>query len=90
MQYHSKVSKAALYRPMYVALMMTFAAGIAVLSSGTAAQARDYKYCLVSPGYDFPGDCSYSTYQQCKASASGRLADCYVNPRAVSRRSRHY
>lgn len=47
------------------------------------AQARDYRYCLVSPGYGYPGECSYSTYRQCAASASGRLADCIINPRAA-------
>lgn len=60
-----------------VAALTTMAVGF----SG-AADARDYRYCLVSPGYGYPGECSYSTYQQCAASASGRFADCVVNPRA--------
>ena len=45
------------------------------------ASARDYPYCI--KGCDFGGargDCSFSTYQQCQASASGRDAWCAENP----------
>jgi hypothetical protein len=31
----------------------------------------------------YPGDCSYSTYAQCQASASGRYAYCGMNPRTA-------
>jgi len=55
----------------------------AVSGAATTAQARDYRYCLTSPGYGYPGECSYTSYRQCVASASGRLADCVVNPRAA-------
>ena len=41
------------------------------------ADARGYKYCLKSsPG---PGDCKYSSYRQCMASASGQDAICVRN-----------
>lgn len=41
------------------------------------ADARGYKYCLKSsPG---PGDCKYSSYRQCMASASGLNATCVRN-----------
>ena len=45
------------------------------------AQARDYPYCI--RGCDFGsglGDCSYSTYRQCQATASGLVATCAENP----------
>jgi Protein of unknown function (DUF3551) len=45
------------------------------------AAARDYPFCI--KGCDFGsgrGDCSFSTYQQCQASASGRDAWCADNP----------
>jgi uncharacterized protein YgiB involved in biofilm formation len=45
------------------------------------AAARDYPFCI--KGCDFGsgrGDCSYSSYQQCQASASGRDAWCAENP----------
>jgi hypothetical protein len=60
--------------------MLVIAAASAV---GATAQARDYPYCLTSRGYGYPGECSYTSYRQCMASASGRLADCVVNPRTA-------
>ena len=56
----------------------------AVYAGGVApAAARDYPYCLQGPETGVPGDCSYSSYAQCRASASGRLADCNLNPRVA-------
>lgn len=50
---------------------------IASLVAVTNADARGYKYCLKSsPG---PGDCKYSSYRQCMASASGLNAICVRN-----------
>lgn len=46
------------------------------------AQARDYRYCLYERN-DTAGDCYYSTYAQCAASASGRMAYCNINPMYV-------
>lgn len=67
--------------------MRTFIVGLIGMAACTAfaasAEARGYRYCVTSPGYGYPGDCSYSTYRQCMASASGRLADCVINPRAA-------
>ncbi|AVT78563.1 DUF3551 domain-containing protein [Rhodopseudomonas palustris] len=64
-------------------------AGAGLFSAATPAEARDYPYCLTSPGYGYPGDCNYASYGQCRAAASGRLADCIVNPRAAFREPRH-
>ena len=47
--------------------------------SALPAQARDYRYCLYERN-DTAGDCYYSTYAQCAASASGRMAYCNINP----------
>jgi hypothetical protein len=55
----------------------------AFAGSSIDAQARDYPYCLISPGYGYPGECGYTSYAQCMASASGRLAGCIVNPRTA-------
>jgi hypothetical protein len=47
----------------------------------SAAQARDYPYCIKGDYYQNGiGDCSFDTYQQCLATASGRRAYCDVNP----------
>ncbi|MBV9564021.1 MAG: DUF3551 domain-containing protein [Bradyrhizobium sp.] len=46
-----------------------------------AALARDYPFCMKGGDSDsFNGDCSYDTYQQCQATASGRNAYCDANP----------
>jgi Protein of unknown function (DUF3551) len=45
------------------------------------AAARDYPFCI--KGCDFGsgrGDCSFSSYQQCQATASGLAATCSENP----------
>lgn len=57
------------------------AAGVMAAVASTPAEAREYRFCLQSPGLGIPGDCSYDTYAQCRASASGRFADCNINPR---------
>jgi hypothetical protein len=43
--------------------------------------AGDFPFCI--KGGDFGGslgDCSFSSYEQCKATASGRDAYCDANP----------
>jgi Protein of unknown function (DUF3551) len=45
------------------------------------AAARDFPFCI--KGCDFGagrGDCSFSSYQQCQATAAGRDAYCDANP----------
>ena len=62
---------------------------IAMWTPSTPAQARDYRYCLQGRQQGYPGDCSFDTFAQCKASASGRNADCGINPRfAFARQGR--
>jgi hypothetical protein len=65
-------------RAAWLALMVC-CAGSAV--GAMPAAARDYPYCI--KGCDFGagrGDCSFSSYQQCQATASGRDAYCAENP----------
>ena len=50
-------------------------------SSAVPAAAQNYPFCI--KGCDFGagrGDCSFSSFQQCQASASGRDAYCAENP----------
>jgi hypothetical protein len=50
------------------------------------ASANDYRYCI--RGCDFGaglGDCIFTSYQQCLASASGRTATCAENPNFSAR-----
>jgi hypothetical protein len=53
--------------------------GMAAMSA--PATAGGYPYCI--KGCDFGGaggDCIFSTYQQCQATAAGRDAWCAANP----------
>ncbi len=44
-------------------------------------QARDYPFCIKGADYGSAiGDCSFDTYQQCLATASGRYDYCDANP----------
>ena len=64
-------------------LMTAGAVVILGLATATPAAAYDYPWCLQDRAFGIPGDCSYQTYAQCVASASGRCATCNVNPRAA-------
>ena len=62
-----------------VTMLMAFGAACAIGS--TPVTAGEYPFCI--KGCDFGsgrGDCSFATYQQCQASASGRDATCAANP----------
>lgn len=44
--------------------------------------AREYRYCIQGEYFGGgAGDCSFASYQQCQATASGRTAYCGANPR---------
>jgi hypothetical protein len=46
-----------------------------------AAHARDYPFCITGENYGSAvGDCSFDTYEQCRATASGRFDSCRANP----------
>ncbi|ABD87982.1 DUF3551 domain-containing protein [Rhodopseudomonas palustris] len=66
---------------MRAALWALLALGAVSAIDTTPAEARDYPFCI--KGYDYDqvlGDCSFMTYQQCQATASGRYAYCDTNP----------
>lgn len=62
-----------------------FVAGLASLSPAEAAQDR---YCLQGRIWGYPGNCQFTTYQQCLASASGTDAGCGINPAYAYARQR--
>jgi hypothetical protein len=76
--------------------VLTFAAlasAVVTVATSRPALAYDYPWCAQGRGFGIPGDCSYQTYAQCMASASGRNLYCNVNPRAAlnsERRPRRY
>lgn len=66
-------------RNMLLALLA--AAGLAGLGTAPAqAVGSRYPYCL--QGNDSPGlsNCTFTSYQQCQATASGRFLTCIENP----------
>jgi hypothetical protein len=65
-----------------------FGAAIASVAGVAPAAAYDYPWCVQGRGVGFPGDCSYATYKQCLARASGRNVGCGINPRVAFDRAR--
>ena len=62
----------------WLVLMVSFAASAI---GAMPAMAMEFPYCI--KGCDFAagrGDCSFSTYAQCQATAAGRDASCAQNP----------
>jgi Protein of unknown function (DUF3551) len=72
-------------RKIVLAMLALTAAGVAGVVTSTPAAAGTW--CVQGRDMGFPGDCSYATYGQCMASASGRNAYCGINPAAAYRQS---
>jgi hypothetical protein len=54
---------------------------LVISGAGLARADIDYPWCLQGGEQGYPGLCYYQTYEQCRASASGRLVGCGLNPR---------
>ena len=67
-------------RQIVLAVMAVAAAGVAGVATSAPAAAQADSWCVQGRDEGIPGDCSYSSYAQCMASASGRNAYCNVNP----------
>ena len=59
---------------------LLFALTFAGAAYAMPATARDYPYCIKGCDFGPRGDCSFSSYQQCQATAAGRDAWCTENP----------
>jgi hypothetical protein len=58
---------------------------IAVISAvASSAPAQAYPVCLRVYGDPTYDECNYTTIAQCAATASGRAAQCFVNPFVAS------
>jgi hypothetical protein len=65
----------------HVALALLAAGGLAVVGAAPAeAVGTRYPFCI--QGNDHPGlsNCTFTSYEQCQASASGRFLYCIENP----------
>jgi hypothetical protein len=58
---------------------------ISALGTAPAQAGYDYPVCLRVYGPATYNDCAYTSMAQCKASASGRAAECYPNAFAAER-----
>jgi Protein of unknown function (DUF3551) len=70
-------------RNLMLAIATAAVAGVIAMAASGPAAAYDYPWCAQGRGVGIPGDCSYQTYNQCMASASGRNLYCNVNPRVA-------
>ena len=70
-------------RKMTLAVLAVVVAGAATVAACGPAAAIDYPWCIQGGGWGVPGDCSYRSYAECMATASGRHVDCNVNPRGA-------
>lgn len=61
--------------------LVAFVAVAGCTLSAVPVSAANFPYCIQGCDYGSGlGDCSFATYQQCQATASGRLAYCAANP----------
>jgi len=79
-------------RNAILAISAFLSAGAATIAGPTPAAAIDYPWCIQGGGWGVPGDCSYRTYAECMAAASGRRVYYNINPRVAfgQRRGRYY
>ena len=62
-------------------LALLAAGGLAIIGAAPAqAVGTRYPFCI--QGRDYPGlsNCTFTSYEQCKATASGRYLYCVENP----------
>ena len=55
-------------------------AGSVLTALPAAAEAIQDQYCLQGRRWGYPGNCQFSSYPQCMATASGTGAYCGINP----------
>ena len=62
-------------------IFLAIAISATIFATGvTPVTASEYRYCLQGDEFAGAGDCGFTNYQQCQATASGRLAYCGANP----------
>ncbi|MEH2609713.1 DUF3551 domain-containing protein [Bradyrhizobium sp. AZCC 1693] len=60
-------------------VFLVLATSATIFATGVTPLAAS-EYCLQGDDYAGAGDCGFTSYQQCQASASGRTAYCGANP----------
>lgn len=69
-------------RNVSLAIMATVSALTVVgsISPAPAAESIQDSYCLQGRKSGYPGNCQFSSYEQCMATASGTADGCGINP----------
>jgi uncharacterized protein DUF3551 len=76
-------------RHVFLAVLATISALTTVGSISPApAEAIQDRYCLQGRIWGYPGNCQFSSYAQCMATASGTDAYCGINPQYAFARQR--
>lgn len=76
-----KTSILTLATSIFIAVGFGSAAHATQSRSASMVRAIQDRYCLQGREYGYPGSCTFSTYEQCRASSSGTESGCGVNPR---------
>ena len=65
-------------RSIAVAIVAT----IGLIHGGTQAKAygTNHAFCVQGANYEGLSNCTFDTYEQCRALAAGRNLDCVANP----------
>jgi hypothetical protein len=66
-------------RKLILALLAATGAAM-VATTPAAAVGTRHAFCLQGENYPALSDCSFNSYEECQASASGRLLTCIANP----------
>jgi Protein of unknown function (DUF3551) len=74
--------------PLTFVALMSIAAGLSTPAVGktrhrpppASISGIQDRYCLQGKIWGYPGNCLFSTYGQCMATASGTYAYCALNP----------
>jgi hypothetical protein len=53
---------------------------LGTMSPASAAQPVQDSYCLQGRQSGYPGNCQFSSFRQCMATASGTAEGCGINP----------
>jgi hypothetical protein len=73
-----------MHRHLSVAVLAAVSAlTIAGTYSASATESVQDTYCLQGRQSGYPGNCEFSTYRQCMATASGTNEGCGINPMRV-------
>ena len=79
-------------RPTLSLAVLAFAATAALvgtLAPAAASEPIQDSYCLQGRQSGYPGNCEFSSYQQCMATASGTGEGCGINPMRAYARPYH-